>query len=181
MNLYASLLNARLCCRVPTPDNLQFRQSVQTLDATVYDIIGRRRAALAAARHDEEHIVRLLRADYIAPCLLGRAAQTCRLGMPASLLIFWCAWQEGCLLDALLRSEDEEGRRMSDSGIRDELMTLLIAGQACKFMILRICCSVRKRHDLSSPQTWAWLAQETSAILLGWCTAFLAHEPEVSS
>jgi cytochrome P450 len=38
---------------------------------------------------------------------------------------------------------------MSDSALRDELMTLLVAGQ------------------------------ETSAILLGWASALLAHHPEV--
>lgn len=53
------------------------------------------------------------------------------------------------LLGALLESRDDEGRPMEDSALRDELMTLLVAGQ------------------------------ETSAILLGWTCALLAQAPEV--
>lgn len=55
----------------------------------------------------------------------------------------------GCLLDNLLAAKDDEGRGMTDLALRDELMTLLVAGQ------------------------------ETSAILLAWTTAFLAHYPDV--
>lgn len=51
------------------------------------------------------------------------------------------------LLDALLLAAGEGGERMGDRAARDELMTLLIAGQ------------------------------ETSAILLGWACAYLAHHP----
>jgi cytochrome P450 len=58
---------------------------------------------------------------------------------------------EGCLLDALLRSTDESGAGMTDKALRDELMTLLVAGQ------------------------------ETSAILLAWASARLAHHPAVQS
>ena len=54
-----------------------------------------------------------------------------------------------CLLDQLLLSKDEQGRGMNQRALRDELMTLLVAGQ------------------------------ETSAILLGWACAFLAQHPEV--
>lgn len=54
------------------------------------------------------------------------------------------------LLQALLVATDEEtGQGMSDKSLRDELMTMLIAGQ------------------------------ETSAILLGWALALLAHHPSV--
>ena len=51
------------------------------------------------------------------------------------------------LLGALLSSVDDDGRGMADTALRDELMTLLVAGQ------------------------------ETSAILLGWAAALLAHHP----
>jgi cytochrome P450 len=53
-----------------------------------------------------------------------------------------------CLLDNLLAAEDESGGGMSDTALRDELMTLLIAGQ------------------------------ETSAIVLAWTCALLAHHPQ---
>ncbi len=48
-------------------------------------------------------------------------------------------------------SEDEFGRGMSREALRDELMTLLVAGQ------------------------------ETSAILLAWTCAYLAHHPDVQA
>ena len=54
-----------------------------------------------------------------------------------------------CLLDNLLMSADEDGQGMSREALRDELMTLLVAGQ------------------------------ETSAILLAWTCAYLAHHPIV--
>lgn len=56
-----------------------------------------------------------------------------------------------CLLDNLLLSKDENGEGLSMQSLRDQLMTLLVAGQ------------------------------ETSAILLGWTTAFLAHHPQVQA
>ncbi len=56
-----------------------------------------------------------------------------------------------CLLDNLLQSKDENGEGLSMQSLRDQLMTLLVAGQ------------------------------ETSAILLGWITAFLAQYPEVQA
>lgn len=52
-----------------------------------------------------------------------------------------------CLLDNLLAAKDESGAGMSNQALRDELMTLLIAGQ------------------------------ETSAIVLSWTCALLAHNP----
>lgn len=56
-----------------------------------------------------------------------------------------------CLLDNLLGAVDENGQSMSREALRDELMTLLVA------------------------------AQETSAILLAWTCAYLAHHPEVQA
>ncbi|EFJ44932.1 hypothetical protein VOLCADRAFT_82539 [Volvox carteri f. nagariensis] len=55
------------------------------------------------------------------------------------------------LLTSLLLSRDDDGTGMSDQALRDELMTLLVAGQ------------------------------ETSAILLGWAAALLAAHPEVQA
>ncbi|PRW32625.1 cytochrome p450 isoform A [Chlorella sorokiniana] len=52
------------------------------------------------------------------------------------------------LLDSLLLASDDDGQGMADQALRDELLTLLVAGQ------------------------------ETSAILLGWACAYLAHHPE---
>ena len=52
-----------------------------------------------------------------------------------------------CLVDNLMAARDEAGVGMEDKALRDELMTLLIAGQ------------------------------ETSAIVLAWTCALLAHNP----
>lgn len=60
-------------------------------------------------------------------------------------------WPVQCLLDNLLMSKDENNEGLSMQSLRDQLMTLLVAGQ------------------------------ETSAILLGWTTAFLAHYPEIQA
>ena len=56
-----------------------------------------------------------------------------------------------CLLDNLLQSKDEQGQGLSLQSLRDQLMTLLVAGQ------------------------------ETSAILLGWTVAFLSCHPQVQA
>jgi cytochrome P450 len=55
------------------------------------------------------------------------------------------------LLTSLLLSKDEQGLGMDDTSLRDELMTLLVAGQ------------------------------ETSAILLGWACAMLANSPDIQT
>ena len=52
-----------------------------------------------------------------------------------------------CLMDQLLTAEDDEGAAMPEQALRDELLTLLVAGQ------------------------------ETSAVLLAWALAYLAHNP----
>lgn len=62
-----------------------------------------------------------------------------------------CCCHLQCLLDNLLLSKDENGEGLSMQSLRDQLMTLLVAGQ------------------------------ETSAILLGWALAFLAQNPDVQS
>ena len=56
-----------------------------------------------------------------------------------------------CLLDNLLQARDDQGRPMGHTALRDELMTLLVAGQ------------------------------ETSAVLLAWTTAFLAFNPQAQA
>jgi len=70
----------------------------------------------------------------------------CNLDMPGNSMLL-----VQCLLDNLLQSKDENGEGLSMQSLRDQLMTLLVAGQ------------------------------ETSAILLGWTTAFLAQYPEVQA
>jgi cytochrome P450 len=109
--------------QVPTPDNLRFGAAVARLDAAVYGIIRRRRAELAA------------RSDSAA----SGAAAAAEAPPPRDLL------------DALLSAADAAGAGMADAALRDELMTLLVAGQ------------------------------ETSAIALAWTCAYLAHNPRAQA
>lgn len=67
-----------------------------------------------------------------------------------SIIVHHCSTLQD-LLSALLDSVDDQGLGMSDRGLRDELMTLLVAGQ------------------------------ETSAILLGWAAALLAYHPRLQA
>ena len=106
---------------VPTPDNIDFSLQVAQLDEVIYRLIRQRRRELSS----------------------GEAAAAAPGGGDG---------ERRDLLQALLTAKDEEtGLGMSDKSLRDELMTMLIAGQ------------------------------ETSAILLGWAMALLAHHPEIQS
>ncbi len=116
---------------MPTPDNLGFNAAVARLDTAVYGLISERRRELAEL------------AQEAATCTASSGQQAQR-GSDDGL-----AAQPRDLLNALLLAAGEGGEGMGDRAARDELMTLLIAGQ------------------------------ETSAILLGWACAYLAHHPEV--
>jgi cytochrome P450 len=93
--------------RLPLERNRRFRDAVRTLDAIVYGIIERRRAA-----PDEDR---------------------------------------GDLLAMLLAARDEDGSRMTDQQVRDEAMTLFLAGH------------------------------ETTANALSWALLLLSRNPEVDA
>ena len=109
---------------LPTADNARFAAAVARLDRAVYRLIAARRAALAREGPPDPD-----------------CAATGGDAPPADLL------------DALLRSRDAgEGAAggMGDVALRDELMTLLVAGQ------------------------------ETSALVLTWTAALLAQHADVA-
>jgi len=134
------------------------------------------------------------------------------------------------LLDSLLLASDEDGQGMADQALRDELLTLLVAGKggvACLcvvakrvagavkfafaadpaggrwdgslFLGLRGGCAGKcAPHGCVRPQTLLCfvsfastpptslvctllVGQETSAILLGWACAYLAHNPDAQA
>ena len=160
---------------VPTPDNLAYNRAVAKLDKEVYKLITQRRARRLSERKggketgDVPHSEAKKRAPRVVwddaaedwvdvdveqknKRLSPRAAEASRdddsdvrtnINSSASF----------DLLDRLLDAVDEEGDGggMDDASLRDELMTLMVAGQ------------------------------ETSAILLSWCCAFLAEHPSVAS
>jgi len=105
---------------LPTPENLQFQRAVDRLDDAVYGIIRERR------RQEGEGE--------------GEAGRRGRAAGDA----------EQDLLGRLMGARGEEGESMGDTALRDELMTLMVAGQ------------------------------ETSAILLAWTCAFLARYPRAA-
>ncbi len=108
---------------VPTPENLQFTAAVARLDKAVYSLIARRRQELASS----------------LPINEASSSENRMNGKNSDLLT------------SLLLSKDEQGLGMDDTSLRDELMTLLVAGQ------------------------------ETSAILLGWACAMLANSPDIQT
>lgn len=109
---------------LPTPGNRAYLDAVATLDKYVYELINTRRSQLTGGRTDT-----------------AAAASTSTSSAAAA------GRQD--LLTALVLARDEDGSVMADQGVRDELMTLLVAGQ------------------------------ETSAILLSWTVAFCAWHPAV--
>ena len=122
---------------VPTPENLKFAAAIARLDDAVYTLIAQRRAELLEKIENNNTIHTDDGTDF--------ATSSSPPSSPPSS-------SSSCdLLTSLIQARDEEGSGMDDRSLRDELMTLLVAGQ------------------------------ETSAILLGWTCAFLAHYPAVQS
>ena len=129
---------------VPIPDNLRYNAAVTRLDKAVYSLIAERRgarvrAATAAAANnngekEEEEV-----GDEVGEGMGTVTGKMGTLGGAPDLL--------DRLLDAKDDGEGGDGGGMDDRSLRDELMTLMVAGQ------------------------------ETSAILLSWCCALLAQHP----
>lgn len=118
---------------LPTPSNLQYNGAVSRLDTYVYSLIRQRRAELG---------LEIEGGTTVAPSTPPSSGS---LGREAPV----ATSTRTDLLTALVLSTDDDGSRMDDGHLRDELMTLLVAGQ------------------------------ETSAILLAWLCAALAWHPQV--
>jgi len=67
------------------------------------------------------------------------------------------------LLDMLLRVRDSDGKPMSDAQLRDEVMTLFLAGHETTAIALSWACYLISQH----PEVKAKLAEELSAVLGG--------------
>ena len=156
---------------VPTPDNLAYNRAVAKLDKEVYALIRQRRARRASEQKGEKETGDVPHSATRAPRVVWddaaedwvdvdvenknkpttRAAEAS--GDDDSDVRTNTTSASFDLLDRLLDAVDEEGDGggMDDASLRDELMTLMVAGQ------------------------------ETSAILLSWCCAFLAEHPSVAS
>lgn len=150
---------------VPTPDNLAYNGAVAKLDEAVYALIARRRAKrtgadgdvrVAAAKEESAKegeanppTPRVRWDDAAKDWVLTEASPSARFSEETDAT----PTRAPDLLDRLLDAVDEEGdgAGMDDVSLRDELMTLMVAGQ------------------------------ETSAILLSWVCAFLAQHPEVAA
>ena len=65
------------------------------------------------------------------------------------------------LLDRLLLSVDDAGAGMTDNALRDELMTLLVAGQETSAILLTWCCAMLAQH----PAAAARVAAEADEVL----------------
>jgi cytochrome P450 len=67
------------------------------------------------------------------------------------------------LLSRFLNARDEDGSRMSDKQLRDEMVTLLLAGHETTAVALTLCFYLLARH----PQADARLAAEVDEVLAG--------------
>ncbi len=67
----------------------------------------------------------------------------------------------GDLLDTLLHARDAEGHPMSDAQLRDEVMTLFLAGSETTAIALSWTCYLLGQH----PQVEAKLIEELHAVL----------------
>ena len=142
---------------VPTGDNLEYNSAVAELDEAVYALIADRRAKRvdnsgnvggASERSKDKNTPRVKwdasKKDWVDVPTDGNTDNTSTDS---------CDAYQPDLLDRLLDAVDEEGdgSGMDDKSLRDELMTLMVAGQ------------------------------ETSAILLSWVCSYLAQNPEVAA
>jgi cytochrome P450 len=109
---------------VPTPANVRVGRAIRRLDAVIYALIDRGRAAAAGERNGSE---------------------------------------SDDLLSLLLHAQDEDGSRMTDRQLRDEVMTLFLAGHDTTSLALSWTW-----HLLSqSPQAEARLHAELAEVLGG--------------
>ncbi len=126
---------------VPTPANLRFRRARATLDRLVYRIITERRAAAA-------------RAAPAPPSGGGPAAQGSECGGETG----------GDLLGLYMAARDEDGGPgMTDAQLRDEVMTLVLAGHETTTVVLSWTFDLLSRH----PAAERLLRQEVRAVLGG--------------
>jgi cytochrome P450 len=96
---------------VPTPDNVAFKEAVQQLDDLVYGIIDARQAE--NRQQQQQQSAELSSSSSSSSSSSNRTD----------------------LLQALLDSTDEAGRPMAKTALRDELMTLLVAGQEVRHTV----------------------------------------------
>lgn len=82
----------------------------------------------------------------------------------------------GDLLSMLLRAQDEDGSRMSDRQLRDELMTLFLAGQETTALALSWTWHLLMKH----PEAEARLHAELDEVLSGGRLPTMADLPRLS-
>jgi cytochrome P450 len=116
---------------VPTPENLRFMAAVRRLDELVYALIARRRAHQAAQAAKGAVIEE---GEHMAEGSETVAADIERYG----------------LLDWLLAARDDDdggdGGGMSDTALRDEMNTLIIAGAETTAISLSFTCALLAQH-----------------------------------
>lgn len=81
----------------------------------------------------------------------------------------------GDLLSMLLKAQDEDGSRMSDRQLRDELMTLFLAGQETTALALSWAWHLLMNH----PEAEARLNAELDEVLVGGCLPVVADLPKL--
>jgi cytochrome P450 len=121
---------------VPTPLNMQVNAAVERLDGLIYAIIAKRRAARSRAQGSDKG------GDPSDPS--GDSAEAQR-----------------DLLDVLLGAQDDGGAGMSDQQLRDEAMTLFLAGHETTALALAHTFYLLSKH----PEVERRLRAELDAVL----------------
>ena len=124
---------------LPTPKNLRYHRAIRQLDDIVYGLIHERRT--------RGHTI----AKHLTPCDVDQSVPRHGDATLAHCEAPKDPDGDGDLLSRLLRAQDEDGSRMTVQQLRDEALTLLLAGH------------------------------ETTALSLSWTWFLLAQHPEVEA
>lgn len=125
--------------RLPLPTNRRFHHAMQQFDDTMIALIARRRASLGTAGDPE-----------------GTAC-----GQKAGPHAGGSGKGSGDLWSMLLAAQDEDGQRMSDRQLRDEVITLFSAGHETTALALTYIFCLLSQH----PRVLAAVSSELHAVL----------------
>jgi cytochrome P450 len=155
-DVYADMMRLTLGIVIKSLFDLELEGAAQTVGPS-----------LARVMEHFSKVQALLLPDWLpTPENLGYRAALERLDALVSQLILRrreAGGEAGDLLSLLLHVQDEDGQRMSDQQIRDEVLTLMLAGHETTSITLAFCCHLLARH----PEAEASLHRELDAVLGG--------------
>lgn len=141
---------------LPTPGNLAFLRAAKQLDGVIYGIINRRRATAGASELGAAQAIAL--AGEVAPAALNGYT-----GMDTAGGAVGPGGAGDDLLSMLLEARDEDGSQMTNRQLRDEVMTLFLAGHETTALALTWALYLLAQH----PEAARRLEAEVDAVLAG--------------